>query len=81
MAEIRETAILIDHDHSTVKVDTNVRGMVSRLVRAGFAETTTKESAPYRRFTGTIKQVGLRKARVQVPPMRRSSYFGRKTAT
>jgi len=64
MADIRETAILIDHDMEEVRVDTNNRGMAGRLTRMGFKEVTRSDSDPYRRFTGGMKQIGFRKVRV-----------------
>lgn len=64
MADIRETAILIDHDLQEVRVDTNHRGMAGRLTRMGFREVTRSDSDPYRRFTGQTKQVGLRRVRI-----------------
>lgn len=64
MADIRETAILIDHDVEEVRVDTNNRGMAGRLTRMGFREVTQSESDSYRRFVGAIKQIGFRRLRL-----------------
>lgn len=64
MADIRETAILIDHDVEEVRVDTNNRGMAGRLARMGFREVTRSDSDPYRRFVGAIKQIGFRRVRL-----------------
>ena len=70
MADIRETAILIDHDRSEVRVDTNNRGMVGRLTRMGFVDVTRSDSDSYRRFVGTAKQIGFRKVRILSPEQR-----------
>lgn len=64
MADIRETAILIDHDMEEVRVDTTNRGMAGRLTRMGFTEVTRSDSDPYRRFMGGMKQIGFRKLRI-----------------
>lgn len=57
--EIRETGITIDHDLGQVRLDTSDRAMASWAIRTGFQETTTRESHPYRRFVGTVRQVRL----------------------
>lgn len=64
MVDIRETAILIDHDREEVRVDTNNRGFAGRLIRMGFKEVTRSNSDPYRRFTGGVKQISFRKIKI-----------------
>jgi len=61
MNDIKETSILIDHDTGVVLVDTNVRGVASKLVGQGFQEFTTPPNRPYRRFSGVLNQVSFRK--------------------
>jgi len=69
-----ETAITIDHDAKTMRIDTTVRGVASMLRRSKFTEVTTKSSQPYYRFTGNADQIRFRKPKAE----RRAAPFGRK---
>ena len=60
-----ETAITIEHEDGTCRVDTTVRGIASMLVRARFDEVTKPTSAPYRRFVGKADQVRFRRPKGQ----------------
>ena len=62
---IYETAITIDHEDGTCRVDTTVRGIASMLVRARFEEVTKPASAPYRRFVGKADQIRFRRPKGQ----------------
>ena len=75
----KETAITIDYECGECRVDTSVRGVASKLVKCGFIEITKDNSAPYRRFVGTEKQVAFRKggSRVRVTP--KEAKIGAKT--
>lgn len=63
---IHETAITIDHDLKKVFIDTNSKGVASKLKSRGFKEVTTKNSLPYRRFLGTPRQISFRGANKKV---------------
>lgn len=58
-----ETCVCLDHTAGTLRVDTTVRGVATKLLRLGFQEVKSPHSAPYRRFTGQPKQLSFRKAR------------------
>jgi len=76
---IKETAITIDYDCGECRVDTSVRGVASKLVRCGFIEVTKANSAPYRRFVGTEKQVTFRKTGSRVKVASKGVKIGAKT--
>ncbi len=54
-----ETAITVDHDEKTCRVDTSVRGVAAKLLRRGFVEVTKPNSTPYRRFLGQARQISF----------------------
>ena len=58
--EIKETAITIDHDDGTIRVDTTSRKVATRLKRVGF-EALGKVLGPYSSWTGVEGQILFRK--------------------
>jgi hypothetical protein len=62
---IYETAITLDHELNELRLDTTVTSIATAAKRAGFTETTTDQSKPYRRFTATADQVKFRKPKGQ----------------
>lgn len=75
----KETAITVDYETGECWVDTSVRGLASKLVKCGFIEVTKPNSAPYRRFMGTEKQVAFRKTGSRVKGALKGAKFGVKT--
>lgn len=66
MSEIKETAVTVDHDLKTCLVDTNSKGMASKLKRLGFKLLNSEKSHPYWRFSGTARQISFRGANKKV---------------
>lgn len=62
-----ETAITIDHDENTCRIDTTMRGVASKCLRMKFREVTKPNSAPYRRFVGLDDQIKIRKTKAERP--------------
>ena len=60
---IYETAITIDHEKDEMRLDTTLRSMATKALRAGFKEVTTETSKPYRRFVADSDMLRLRKAK------------------
>ncbi len=66
MAEIRETGITIDYDLKRVLIDTNMKGVASKLKRLGFKLIEDSKSEPYWRFEGTPRQISFRSFKKKV---------------
>ena len=62
---IYETALTIDHELNELRLDTTVTSVATAALRAGFTETTTDTSKPYRRFTAMADQIRFRKPKGQ----------------
>ncbi len=77
---IHETAITIDHEDGTCRVDTTKRGLATTLTRAGFKELGDSRSLPYRRFLGNADQVRFRKGKSQRPNLKGKPFPGRSSS-
>jgi len=63
MAEIKETAITIDHETGRVRIDTTSNRVKHRLKSLGLKEITKQRLGPYSSWVGDEKNVRFAKIR------------------